>query len=408
MSKRRDVLDDYAVPMPLRARSVIKIDRLNKTAIGYESGVNNGNMSGTTYECSECHERAKPLQSKEDGCTICGGALKARRRWYNRRSYRGVKRVRTIINYMAVEQFEDPARAKKKASKQVWFVTVTTKQHETHLSDKQCYAAVGDWLRRRFTMGYACVVERQSKANSCITIRYPCGDYTAVQPTDDIHFHAAVLVKARMPKNKYRKWISRNLRHLAAALNIAVHPAVLKVEPVTQHWQVAAYLNKYVTKQKGENGDGTWQDGSCSPIFTSRTMSVSEKLTSRYRERADEFVRVLDREGELAELSRRVQLLTKFNSSFCEAYHYSDYLWQHAAEITASRLACASATAYQPAIRPPGLGSTDREIEKQPSEEAARRRDWQPLPDNTTFLDIGSELHDTSNTVKQSTDDALQ
>lgn len=160
------------------------------------------------------------------------------------KSTRANKKIKRLTNFMY----------ETKGDKRFYFVTVTTQQHKSGLSDLELYRAFGLWLKRQKGSQYVCICERQ-------------------KTTRDLHFHVLLCTDKRKPWS-----YAKEIRYLADKFNAIPHPALFDVKEVRERGAVGAYLRKYFTK--GANTD----------IFGCRTFSYSLSLARDFREQADKFV----------------------------------------------------------------------------------------------------------------------
>jgi len=190
-----------------------------------------------------------------------------KRRSFNIKTPRAVKRIRNLINFM----YEQRSK-----TSQFFFVTITTKQHETGKSDRELYNRIGLWFKNRKELDYVCTVERQTTTYSVISKpwfwvesnRVWYGQYTGLQPTEDLHFHCVICKRDGKIFN-----INRELRKLGKLLGTKNHPALFDVKRVSDPKRLAFYISKYITKQ-----------GNQSSLFWCRTWSASKALRTSYKE----------------------------------------------------------------------------------------------------------------------------
>jgi len=223
-----------------------------------------------------------------------------RKRWYNRKTPRAAKIIKTMINFMYYE---------KKQEQEIFFVTITTCQHKSGMSDKELYARIRLWFKNRKQSDYVIVLERQ-------------------KDTQDIHYHCVILFD-KGERYSFR----RELEYLGKLLRVQPHPALLDVKRVFDIKTVVGYINKYVTKENGKY---------CS-LFTCRTFSVSKRLRRRYKELADKYVVRVDPRRTIEFIIEAKSLglwhllngvdpatgeLVGFYNNFFASFKYSTDIWQ--------------------------------------------------------------------------------
>jgi len=244
----------------------IKVDRLNHSVIAVRTDVNRN---------TEKH---------------------LRKRWYNKKTHRGKKIVKTLINYMYHEN------KKKFNPKNFFFITLTTKQHESGMSDKYLYNRVGRWLRNQ-KVPYVCTVERQRN-------------------TGDLHFHILLLNR---PEVRY--CIRAEIRYFAKRFKINPHPAIFDVKriPPSNVAQIVGYVNKYVGKQSE----------SYSSIFQCRTFSVAKRLRNSFKRNAQYYVRTIKSAPAIRTFLNTCgpDLIEKNATNFFASYNFKPYFWNVAESL---------------------------------------------------------------------------
>lgn len=181
----------------------------------------------------------------------------ARKKWYNRKTPRGAKVVKTMINYL---------HETKTDKESLFFVTITTQQHKNGLTDMELWHRVGRWLKGR-ELPYVCTVERQTHG------------FNGSTPTEDLHFHICVRASSKFD-------IPHELGRLAKYFQVEKHPALLDIKRVQSVGGLVGYITKYVTKQPTGK-----KFGDCSSLFSCRTFSVSNTLRRSYKRTAWDYVR---------------------------------------------------------------------------------------------------------------------
>jgi hypothetical protein len=212
----------------------LTIDRLNESVVYVYDKRRNDTYNG--YRLAVCQYG-------------CGCVYRvSNKRWYNRKTPRGAKIIKTLINFMNYE---------KKEKEHFYFLTLTTQQHKSGFSDKELFSRVGAWLAKR-GFEYVCTVERQRN-------------------TQDLHFHIFILARVQKP------FVIRNeIQILSRIFSVPAHGALFNVKRVDSEnvKAIVAYISKYVTKDNGKY----------SSLFGCRTFSVSNGLRRRYKGLADKYV----------------------------------------------------------------------------------------------------------------------
>jgi len=219
-----------------------------------------------------------------------------RKLWYNKKTLRGAKKIKTLINFMYYEKTEQ---------QDLFFITVTTCQHKSGISDYECNRRIGLWLKNR-GVEYVCVLERQHN-------------------TEDIHYHIILLDDKRA-----RFDIGDEIRKLARLFEVEPHPALFDVKRIKSITRIVGYIRKYVTKDNGKY----------SSIYRCRTYTVSRKLGARYKQNINKYVvkfgsstSFVSGRDYLAEFLSVNKLVEQFSTDFFKVYEYSDYIWQRALEL---------------------------------------------------------------------------
>jgi len=237
-------------------------------------------------------------------CEYCGTLTPvSNKKWYNKKSLRTAKKIKTLINFMHYEN------ERKQQKDELFFITVTTKQHESGLSDKELNAAIGRWLKGRNFTDYVCVLERQTGGTG--------GKFG--QPTEDIHYHIVLQYSEGTKLFDFKHELGR----LSKLFRIPAHPALLDVKRIRNIQQVVGYIRKYVTKDNKK----------CSSLFLCRTLLVSKRLNKRYKNLASDYVTRLSKETGVMIFLKQHKLELLHKKDFFACYKYSDYLYTEAKRI---------------------------------------------------------------------------
>lgn len=225
------------------------------------------------------------------------GLRHTRKRWYNRKTPRGAKVVKTMINFL----YET-----KKEKEYLYFITITTVQHRSGKTDKELFGRVGVWLKNR-QLHYVCTVERQ-------------------RDTEDLHFHIIIRASSKFD-------IRYELGRLSKLLSVQNHPALFDVKRIDNLQRVVGYINKYITK------NGT----KYSSVFRCRTFSVAKRTRASYKAMAHRFVCRIE-PGECVDFILNVKYPLKYqhNTDFFVSYKYAPYIWLAARATKEKRNTCYS------------------------------------------------------------------
>ena len=234
-----------------------------------------------------------------------------RKRWYNKKTPKSAKRVKTMINFIYDI---------KKKDEHLFFVTITTCQHKSNFTDKQLFSKIGLWLRYQ-GVHYVSTVERQ-------------------KDTTDLHFHLIILAK-----KKYS--FVPELKKLSKYFNVDYHPALFDVKKIHSINTVIGYITKYVTKDNKKY----------SSIFQCRTFSVANKTSKLFKTVADNYVIKIQARTEISGSTKNfsnflkeikknlggLQLLYNQDGSikgndFFRCYKYSSELWEIANKYKVNHL----------------------------------------------------------------------
>lgn len=227
-----------------------------------------------------------------------------RKRAFNKKTLRGAKRVKQLINYM----YET---ATKKYHR-MYFVTITTMQHRTNKSDLQLSYDLRKWFKNRGSeFQYVNVLERQRN-------------------TEDIHYH--IIIRATIDFD-----IKRECDKLGKLLGTNSHPALFDVKRLTNVRTVVAYINKYVSKGCNtlECRPLSEEKPQYSSLFYCRTWNASRGITRAYRENAHHSVISITNDD--LELYKHL-FVEKFKSDFFRTFEYNSDIWALARLIHKRRL----------------------------------------------------------------------
>jgi len=217
-----------------------------------------------------------------------------RKRFFNKKSLRGAKRVKQLINYLYETSTKNYHR--------MYFVTITTMQHRTGKSDLQLSADLRKWFKNRGPeFQYVCVLERQ-------------------RVTEDVHYHIVI-------RNTVDFDIKRECNKLGKLLGTNSHPALFDVKKLTNIRTVISYINKYVTKGCNPLACRPIKEGEkpqYSSIFYCRTFNASRGLTKSYRENAHQSVITI---GNDDLESYKHLFVEKFKSEYFRTFIYNSDIW---------------------------------------------------------------------------------
>jgi len=236
------------------------IDRYNETVVVYPFRPNN---------TKESVKKRKP------------------KREYNLKNSRRNKIIKSNIRYLY----------ESKKSESIYFVTITTKQHETGFTDKELYHKLHLWLKNRESH-YVCICERQLGKNG-------------TKGTNDLHFHIII-------RRKGNYSIPTEIRRIAKLFNIAEHPAIFDVKKLRGINRIKHYLTKYVTK------------GLKDCKFYCRTFSISKRARLAFNKfNQQNIIRPND-----AFVIKNFALFNKIKEfDYCTIYKFSISLWRAACEF---------------------------------------------------------------------------
>jgi len=230
-----------------------------------------------------------------------------RKKWYNRKTPRGAKVVKTFVNYL---------NETKGQNEDLFFITLTTVQHKTGHSDTELWRRVGYWLQKH-KLPYVCTVERQTESGYWIyTGRDPNSKQSSINlrpPTEDLHFH--IIIRSGSSFD-----ITKELQSLSRRLGVKRHPSLFDVKRISELGGAIHYITKYI-------GKGTPK---CSSLFACRTFSVSNSLRRSYKANAHEYVRRVEGDTECINFlislpGKKLKLLHK--TDFFGSFEYKDYIW---------------------------------------------------------------------------------
>jgi hypothetical protein len=224
----------------------------------------------------------------------------------NHKNYRTIKKQKQLINLFYEERDK---------TKNFYWVTITTMQSQTGLTDSDIWYRIKLYLQHR-KMDYICTAERQRE-------------------TTDIHFH----IICQHAKNFN---ISNEVNRLSELFGVFPHPALYDVKKVTNVNKLSKYITKYVSKPCP-----TWRslqksfDESCklehvhtkkckkfkppySSLFEGRSFSYSGHLGKLYKEKHSQFclsvpLRLIEDYKEKFQLLRRTDFFT--------TYQYTVNIW---------------------------------------------------------------------------------
>jgi len=201
-----------------------------------------------------------------------------RKRSYFIKTPRSKKVIKQLTNYL----YES-----KKQNEYLYFITITTKQHESKFTDKQLFSQIGLWLKNRGCQ-YICVCERQKF-------------------TGDLHFHIVI-------RQKQNFYIQKEILYLSRLFNIKPHPALFDVKKIYKISQILGYITKYITKK-----------GDYSSMFNCRTFSISKGLRKEYKENAYKSTFIISREFKL---SNKQLFVEKYKTDYFIVYQFSYDIWK--------------------------------------------------------------------------------
>jgi len=214
-------------------------------------------------------------------------ALRKPKRDFVMKNPRRNKIIKTAIRYLY----------ESKQEKSVYFVTITTKQHETKFTDRQLYAKLHLWLKNRESE-YICICERQLGKNG-------------KTGTNDLHFHLVIRRKGNFD-------IKAEIERLSTLFNVRPHPALFDVKKLRGTNRIRYYLTKYVTKANK------------SSIFHCRTFSISKRFRlsiNKFNQR--NIIRPSD-----AFVMNNLSLFNKIKEfEYCTVYKFTLDLWRKACEF---------------------------------------------------------------------------
>jgi len=214
------------------------------------------------------------------------------KKWYNRK---------TPLTHKKCKQFITHLYESKKPNERFYFITLTTKQHETGFTDSECNYKFGLWAKNRTNFQYVCIVERQ-------------------RDTGDIHYHLV----ARTTKDfDIRGEVSK----CAKLFNVEYHPALFDVSRVTNIQALTNYLRKYFTKAGTKFND---KKPPYSSLFKCRTLLVSKGVAKSFKTNAYKSIVKVDNS---CFVNYQHLLVEKFKDDFFTIYQYNLDIWKIACEF---------------------------------------------------------------------------
>lgn len=151
-------------------------------------------------------------------------AVEAKRRsrpWYNKRTLSSCNRLKELLLYL----FKT-----RKDNKRFYWVTLTTRQHITGKTDKQCLYDLKKYMQHRNNR-YVCAVERQLN-------------------TGDIHFHIAT-------ENRKKFNINKEVKRWSKIVGVEPHPAMFDVKFIKNEDTLGHYIAAYIYKNLNSKEDST-------------------------------------------------------------------------------------------------------------------------------------------------------
>lgn len=233
------------------------------------------------------------------------------------KSHRTVKKLTQLINLMY--------EYRNKKNKLYW-VTITTVQHQTKRSDKELFYALKLWLQHR-RVSYICVAERQRE-------------------TGDLHFHLI------MSQSKDFD-LPVECKRLSALFGTPTHPARFDAKHVFNVARLTTYIAKYVRKPcpSNETMQKNWERKDqinpktnkpygfkypYSSIFECRTFSCSNDISRQYKENSDKFKLTIPVES----IQLYPHLFQKrFETDYYTVYDFNIEVWALASAIHKRRKA---------------------------------------------------------------------
>jgi len=236
----------------------------------------------------------KQIVARAFGNEVSPGSAE-RKVWYN------IKRPRNIIKIHRLSQ------ALIKNYEYVYFITTTTNQSRTGLSDGALLRVTTTALRNQ-GLTYIGTVERQNKGQG--------GKFR--QPTEDLHFH--FIVGSNTPlyqsRDDLRYFCIQQIQGFARIYECSPHPSLFDIKQIRHESskKIISYITKYITKQESH----------CNPLFKCRTLFYSQILAVFYKKIAHRFERQID-EQKLLEFG--VELQVKQKKEFATVYDFSKEAW---------------------------------------------------------------------------------
>jgi hypothetical protein len=235
-----------------------------------------------------------------------------RKRYYNRKSPRTIKKLTQLINLF----YEN----RQKQNYRIYWATITTLQHKTLQTDRELYYNFKLWQQHR-NERYICIAERQ-------------------RDTGDLHFH---LITERKSDYNFKEEVKR----LAGYFGVESHPALFDVSRIYNVKTLVCYIAKYVRKplpsylrmceQYAAEEQAAIAEGRkpkhkayYSSLFQCRTFSVSGDLSKQYKEKHYSFRIAVSRQ--FIQFAGHL-LRVKYQTDFFTVYEYDVKIWQMAQEF---------------------------------------------------------------------------
>lgn len=228
------------------------------------------------------------------------------KKWYNKKSHLTHKKCKEFISHL----YES-----KKSNQRFYFITLTTKQHETGFTDAELNHKFGLWTKNRSDFQYVCILERQRN-------------------TGDIHYHLV----ARTSKDFD---IRGEVRKCARLFRVEYHPALFDVSRVTNIQALTNYLRKYFTKVGTKFND---KKPPYSSLFKCRTLLVSKGIAKSFKANA---YKSIIKVGNECFANYQHLLVEKFKDDFFTIYQYKLDIWVIACDYRKKNKAEALARIYE-------------------------------------------------------------
>lgn len=163
------------------------------------------------------------------------------------------QKFKRMQNYALVYQAENEQKVIKE---NVFFITITTKQHKNELTDSQCTEVLGKWLELR---------KKQQKINDCIWWA------ERQQKTRDIHYHVIIWTK------KYSFAIKENVKYFEKYFGIGTN--LFNRQNIEQNnlISVVKYIAQYSKKFKNDT-------------FECKISQASYGITSTFKKCASKYI----------------------------------------------------------------------------------------------------------------------